>query len=799
MAYDALIKALLDVDDKASPKLKAVQKELDNTTKSIGGMIKVGAVALGALALGGLVTSIKVAKDYADEIGKVAQKTGVATEAISGLKYAAELSDVSLEQLTTGLQMFSSYIGKVTEGNKDAVDTFNRLGISVTDVNGELKPTEQLFSDVAESISKLKDNANKIDLVKDIFGKAGPQLLPLLNQGAEGIRAIQREAERLGLIIKPEQAAAAEAFNDNITRINQSIRGILTTVATPFIQWLADITETYRKGVEQGSKWAALNRAILQGFLSIAPDFLGLPKAATELAFAEHKVAKAFQARLDVMKNIAAIEAKNPNDIRLASLRKQADELGKTLKLETAARNELLKADALDSVAKGALKNAYKPLTAAETERTKALGDQLKAQAKLNEEFDDTLLDLERQILGISQLSMVEQARWEAEHGNMRKYTEEQRQAYILWMQHTQAVLDAREEYKQIDNNTQQFFDNYITGLNNLRYESYYLTENLALLKNGMSDVALQSKQQADEMERQIKVRIGTIAQIIKMEQDVRAQLVKTDAAYKEIRMKTSEERERALYIEQQALGAHLKTLEGSRAVTEDIIAKNQEATREYEAWNELIGNAAKESQNLVFQWEMLNKWLKEGAIDIEQYDTAMQKLMESSNKFTDAQEQQTNEITEFWKSAAQSMQGAMSDFFFDVMQGNMSDLVGSFKRSIDRMVSDLLASQLMTYLMGSSFGKGGNIGGLVGSLFGGFRAAGGDVSAGTSYIVGEKGPELFTPTTSGNITPNGAMGGNVTIQISALDGADVMKVLHGRRREITDLVRGTQLAYNQR
>jgi hypothetical protein len=51
-------------------------------------------------------------------------------------------------------------------------------------------------------------------------------------------------------------------------------------------------------------------------------------------------------------------------------------------------------------------------------------------------------------------------------------------------------------------------------------------------------------------------------------------------------------------------------------------------------------------------------------------------------------------------------------------------------------------------------------IGALIDKIFGGFMASGGPVSAGTSYIVGEQGPELFTPGRSGTITPNHALGG---------------------------------------
>jgi len=88
---------------------------------------------------------------------------------------------------------------------------------------------------------------------------------------------------------------------------------------------------------------------------------------------------------------------------------------------------------------------------------------------------------------------------------------------------------------------------------------------------------------------------------------------------------------------------------------------------------------------------------------------------MEAINDYRNSTLTVTNEVTEFWKSAAQSMQQSMSGFFFDVMQGNLSDLSGRFKRATDQMVADVLAAKAATALFGVDFGKSGNIGGLVG------------------------------------------------------------------------------------
>jgi hypothetical protein len=91
-----------------------------------------------------------------------------------------------------------------------------------------------------------------------------------------------------------------------------------------------------------------------------------------------------------------------------------------------------------------------------------------------------------------------------------------------------------------------------------------------------------------------------------------------------------------------------------------------------------------------------------------------------------------------------------------------------------------------------------------VGSIFAGFRAEGGPVGAGSAYMVGEKGPELFVPGSSGSIVPNGAMGGgggnggtsvNVTYNIaSGVTRAELKPILEQQRaqlrREIPDAVR---------
>lgn len=91
-----------------------------------------------------------------------------------------------------------------------------------------------------------------------------------------------------------------------------------------------------------------------------------------------------------------------------------------------------------------------------------------------------------------------------------------------------------------------------------------------------------------------------------------------------------------------------------------------------------------------------------------------------------------------------------------------------NFIADIPRMVANTVKNVL----------PGSRIGGAIMNLFGGARAMGGPVQSGKTYLVGENGPEMFTPKVSGNITPNHNLGGGTTINISGVFGSDAAEEL---------------------
>ena len=125
-----------------------------------------------------------------------------------------EQSGADMETLEAGLRRMQKVVVEAADGSEAARDTLQKLGIAVGDLKA-LTPDEQ-FKLIADKLSKIENPALRAALAMDIFGKSGTKLLPLMNDGAAGIEALQEKARRLGLTISTEDAQAAEEFGDTL-------------------------------------------------------------------------------------------------------------------------------------------------------------------------------------------------------------------------------------------------------------------------------------------------------------------------------------------------------------------------------------------------------------------------------------------------------------------------------------------------------------------------------------------------------------------------------------------------------
>lgn len=172
-------------------------------------------------ALAGVATAaglaLKAQVNYGDWLSKTSERTGVAIETLSGYRAGLKKSGTDVDTFATGLQALASRMRDVQGGSGEAVRTFDDLGISATDAEGNLRPVNDVLLDVAERLSSTANGAQKAALAGRVFGEdLGGKLIPFLNQGREGLREMTRQSQILGTTWSDESAAAASKLKDTV-------------------------------------------------------------------------------------------------------------------------------------------------------------------------------------------------------------------------------------------------------------------------------------------------------------------------------------------------------------------------------------------------------------------------------------------------------------------------------------------------------------------------------------------------------------------------------------------------------
>jgi hypothetical protein len=216
--------------------------EINSAFSLLGsGLDKLSQMASGIMSFVGDATKAQ------DEMGKMAQKAGIGVEALSGLSYAAKLAGADTQTLVASSKKLSENILESARAASGSSTMFSSLGIAVKDSGGKLRETDQIMLDVAGKFAGMKDGADKSRMAVQLFGKSGLEMIPFLNQGKDGIQALTKEAEKLGLVISKDAAAASERFNDNLDRLSMAGEGLKRSIgnnALPvlnfFVQSLTD-------------------------------------------------------------------------------------------------------------------------------------------------------------------------------------------------------------------------------------------------------------------------------------------------------------------------------------------------------------------------------------------------------------------------------------------------------------------------------------------------------------------------------------------------------------------------------
>ena len=242
MATDPNARLRITADDDTKGAWAAATRTAKAGAGKIGNEIKgIFSGFAAGISINGLQKLVTDALEYGDAIGKAATKSGLGTNAISELAFAAKGADIELEDLSRALSKLQVSVSKAADGNKGLRDSFAELGAGSE--RFRRAAADKQFEALADAISRVPDEADKLRLAVEVLGPSGAKLLPLFSDGAEGIRKLREEFVRLGLSLDEDDQQKLEAAGDALEEMKGAAAGlgrVLGITLAPAIKGAAD-------------------------------------------------------------------------------------------------------------------------------------------------------------------------------------------------------------------------------------------------------------------------------------------------------------------------------------------------------------------------------------------------------------------------------------------------------------------------------------------------------------------------------------------------------------------------------
>lgn len=146
---------------------------------------------------------------------------------------------------------------------------FKALGVEIKDAQGNLRSIEQVLPEIADRFKTLDNATTEAALAQELFGRSGAQLLEFLNLGSDGLKEMEDRAQRLGIIISGETAAAAAEFNDRLDDLKAATQGWFTVLSAQLLPQLTELVNWATEFVIEGQKSADVANSIANGIREI--------------------------------------------------------------------------------------------------------------------------------------------------------------------------------------------------------------------------------------------------------------------------------------------------------------------------------------------------------------------------------------------------------------------------------------------------------------------------------------------------------------------------------------------------
>ena len=233
-----------DAFDKAG---RSTKEFLSNTAANVGGAIA------SVVGLNAAFTQIRDSINILDSLDDAAQKTGSSIEDLSRIQQVARNFNDAFAPIEQGITKLSKNLAAIDDPSNDAIRALDALGISARDSQGVLRKSADVYIEVARALQNYEDGNSKAAVATALFGKSGVELLPALNNLAQGIGNVTA--------VSAASAAQAAQFNDQVAQAKSRVNAWFMSMSVELLPTLNAIAGSINQATGEVGQFSLANEA----------------------------------------------------------------------------------------------------------------------------------------------------------------------------------------------------------------------------------------------------------------------------------------------------------------------------------------------------------------------------------------------------------------------------------------------------------------------------------------------------------------------------------------------------------
>lgn len=258
----------ISATDKTAAAFKSVNQAAGRLAVSAA---KIG-VAFASAGVAAAAALTKMQMSNIDSLAKTADKIGVTTEALGGLRHAAELTGVGSDTLDMAMQRLTRRVSEAANGTGEAKNALIELGINAA--NLEKLPLDVQMEVIADAMGDVKSQSDKVRLAMKLFDSEGVSLVNTLASGSTGLQQMAKEADTLGITVSRVDAAKIEMANDAVTQSKGVFTGLGNQLATAFAPIIQGVSTDFHQAALDTAGFGNIGQDVADALVSGFGKFL---------------------------------------------------------------------------------------------------------------------------------------------------------------------------------------------------------------------------------------------------------------------------------------------------------------------------------------------------------------------------------------------------------------------------------------------------------------------------------------------------------------------------------------------